>query len=99
MTTVYLIICAAVSVVTIIVFAMDKIASMKENKTRTPESVLLSLIALGGAPGGLIGMYLFRHKTVFSEKFQFAIGVWAAFVIQVALAVVIALIQSGTVSI
>lgn len=89
----YLVIIAVMSLVTIIAFAKDKIASKKEKKTRIPESVLLTLISFGGSLGGLVGMYAFRHKTSFNEKFQFAIGVWASVVLQVALAVFIALVQ------
>ncbi len=96
--SVYLIYTAVVSLITIIFFASDKIKSKNEKRTRTPEAVLLSLISLGGACGGLVGIYAFRHKTCFSEKFQFAIGVWASFVFQVALGIFIALVQFDIVS-
>ena len=94
----YLIITAVMSVIAIIAFAHDKITAMREKGSRTPESVLLTLISLGGAVGGLIGMYVFRHKTSFGEKFQFAIGAWASLVIQIAVGVFILLIQNGVIT-
>ncbi len=33
------------------------------HKRRIPEATLFSLALLGGAPGGFLGMFLFRHKT------------------------------------
>lgn len=98
MLSAYLIITALMSLATIIAFADDKMKSKKENKTRTPEAILLSFAAFGGASGGLVGMYAFRHKTSFKEKFQFAIGIWAAFIIQIAIGVFIALVQFGAIS-
>ena len=35
----------------------------KTGARRVPEKVLFLLAFLGGAPGGLLGMELFRHKT------------------------------------
>ncbi len=91
----YLIVTAIISIITVIVFAKDKISSMGNRAKRTPESVLLALISLGGALGGVIGMYVFRHKTSFSDKFQFGIGVWFSLLLQVALGILIALLQYG----
>ena len=97
MISVYLIFAAIVSVIAIIVFALDKISS-KEGRKRVPESVLLSLISFGGAAGGVIGMYVFRHKTVFRDKFQFGIGLWVSLILQIALGIFLALVQTGSVS-
>lgn len=38
---------------------------------RIPEAVLLGLAALGGSLGGVLGMRLFRHKTLHP---QFSLG-------------------------
>ena len=35
----------------------------KANKRRVPEARLFLLAVLGGALGGTLGMYVFRHKT------------------------------------
>ena len=40
---------------------IDKSAAIL-GKRRIPERTLLSVAALGGAAGGIIGMLLFRHK-------------------------------------
>ena len=91
----YIIICLIISIITLILFGADKLSSKKTKRKRVPEAVLLSFVALGGAIGGLFGMYVFRHKTVFKTKFQFAIGLWISLILQVALAVFIALVQYG----
>lgn len=52
----------ALSAITFIVYAIDKILA-KNDAWRVPEKVLLGLSLLGGAIGGLIAMLLVRHKT------------------------------------
>lgn len=94
----YLIITAVISVLTIILFAWDKISSMQAKSVRIPESVLLSFISLGGAVGGLVGMYVFRHKTSFVLKFQFALGLWISLILQVACGVFIYLTENGIIT-
>ena len=44
----------------------------KKNAWRIPEATLLTIAALGGSLGSLLGMQLFRHKT---KKPRFAIGI------------------------
>lgn len=47
---------------------------------RVSEAALCGLAALGGWPGGLLGLMLFRHKTAkrsFQLKFAAALVVWA----------------------
>lgn len=51
-----------VSVVTFFVFGYDKQAAIQQN-WRIPEKTLLTLGVIGGAAGGLVGMYAFHHKT------------------------------------
>ena len=93
MLKIYLFILLFASLITTIAFIIDKIASKRDGTTRIPESVLLSLIALGGAPGGMIGIFVFRHKSSFSNKFQFSISVWIALIIQLSIIVYLALIR------
>ena len=50
---------------------VDKVKA-KRNLWRIPERTLLSLCALGGSLGGLLGMKLFRHKTL---HLRFSIGI------------------------
>ena len=61
----YQIILAALLLVNIVAFAaygIDKCKAQK-GKWRIPESTLLLLAFFGGAPGALMGMRAFRHKT------------------------------------
>ncbi len=51
-----------INILSVIVFAIDKIASV--NKTsRVSEEILLTISIFGGAIGSAIGMLLFHHKT------------------------------------
>ncbi|MBR6650548.1 MAG: DUF1294 domain-containing protein [Clostridia bacterium] len=87
MLKVYLITVGIVSLITFIAFAIDKIRSKKETNSRIPELVLLSMIDFGGAVGGILGMYVFRHKTIFKTKFHFIISAWISLAVQAAIAV------------
>lgn len=66
---------------TFFLFFRDKRAAIK-GKWRTPERTLLSAAFLGGALGGLVGMYLCHHKT---KKAKFYLLVPMFFVIQICL--------------
>lgn len=52
----------------------------KVHRRRIPEAVLIAVAVLGGSPGILLGMGLFRHKT---RKPLFFIGVPAVLLGQV----------------
>jgi uncharacterized membrane protein YsdA (DUF1294 family) len=57
-----------------ITFGYDKWRSSRSGP-RVSESSLALLGALGGWPGGLLGMILFRHKTAkLSFKFKYALA-------------------------
>lgn len=65
----------AASTITFLVFGFDKWRA-KGAGNRVSEFTLVSLAALGGWPGGLVGMNLFRHKTAkrtFKLKFALAL--------------------------
>ena len=51
-----------ISIVTFMLYAIDKSRAIRK-KWRIPERVLLGFSFLGGALGGILGMYLCRHKT------------------------------------
>lgn len=76
--TVYIL---AVSLLTWILFGLDKWKAI-HGKWRIRESTLLGLSFIGGAAGGLAGMYLFRHKI---RKMRFQIGVPLMLLVQAAL--------------
>jgi uncharacterized membrane protein YsdA (DUF1294 family) len=75
---------AAFSAVTFLAFGFDKWRAARSG-SRVPESFLVMLGALGGWPGGLLGIIVFRHKTAkwtFQLKytlalFPFIAEVWA----------------------
>jgi uncharacterized membrane protein YsdA (DUF1294 family) len=52
----------AVNLAAFSLFAADKRQARRDG-TRIPEAVLLGTGLLGGAPGGMLAMQLFRHKT------------------------------------
>lgn len=55
----------------------------RKNLWRIPERTLLTVAALGGSLGCLVGMYAFRHKT---RHPKFTIGMPAILLLQTALA-------------
>ena len=59
-------------------FGADK-ASAKRKDTRIRESKLFRICFWGGALGGMIGMNMFRHKTL---KKKFSVGVPVLFILQ-----------------
>ena len=79
---------AAVSVLAFLLYGIDK-GRARRKAWRIPERVLLGLALAGGAPGALLGMVTFRHKT---EHWYFwtlcclACGVWACGVLKLFMA-------------
>lgn len=66
------------------VFGLDKYRAI-HNKWRIRETTLMLFAVLGGSPGCLAGMYLFRHKT---RHRMFSIGIPAIFMIQLLIGVI-----------
>ncbi len=54
--------CVGVNVLNLFGMGWDK-RQAKRGGRRVPERRFFLLALLGGAPGGLLGMYAFRHKT------------------------------------
>jgi len=71
----------AINVVTIIIYAMDKVKA-KRGGWRVPESTLLLLAVVGGSIGAVLAMEWFHHKTLHA-KFRY--GIPAIIMIQVAI--------------
>ncbi len=65
--------------ITFVAFAIDKIAAI-EGRSRIRIVTLLGLAFIGGSLGGLIAMYLFRHKI---RKDYFSVGIPLIMVMQV----------------
>lgn len=67
-----------INLITFIFFGIDKLAAIK-NRSRIKIVTLLGLSFIGGSVGGLLGMYLFRHKT---QKDYFTVGIPLMIVMQ-----------------
>lgn len=64
-------------------FAYDKLVAGRPGARRVSEWNLCLISALGGWPGGLLGLMLFRHKSAkgsFQAKFAVAFVVWVGLV-------------------
>lgn len=84
----YIAFLGTVSLLTMGVFFLDKWKAVR-GAWRVPEIVLLTLMGMGGAVGGLCGMYFLRHKTALPEKYPFAVTVWLALACQAAVGVLL----------
>lgn len=82
---IYLIVLLSVSLITYILYYLDKKKSEKK-KWRIKEKTLLLFSFLGGAIGGLLGMYVNRHKT---KHLSFIIVNWLSFILQISLGIFI----------
>ena len=65
-------VCAVVSCITFLVYAIDKNAARKRG-WRVPEKLLHLLALLGGWPGALVSQRLLRHKC---SKRPFLVVFW-----------------------
>ncbi len=74
-----------INVVTPLVYGYDK-AIAGTGRTRAPENILLFLPLVGGPVGGLVGMWLFDHKTG-ERKASFRLKLWATLALWVVLVV------------
>ena len=63
-------------------FAWDKFLAKQPGPGRISERNLLAAAFLGGAPGGLLAMYAFRHKT---RHIKFRLGLPLLILLQAAL--------------
>ena len=85
----FLIYLAAVTLLTFILFGIDKYKAIK-GKGRISILTLFFFSAIGGTVGGIVGMYLFRHKT---KKVYFTLGMPMILLAQIA--VLVFLFASG----
>ncbi len=76
---------AAVSVGSVLITVLDKIAAWR-HAWRIPERTLLLLGALGGAPAMLLTMLLIRHKT---RHLKFMLGLPLLILLQCAAVILI----------
>ena len=69
-----------INAVGLAVMFLDKQFAIRQRR-RIPEASLLTVAAVGGSVGCLMGMYLFRHKT---HKPKFSVGIPLLLAIQAA---------------
>ena len=74
---------AAVNIALCVMMGADKLCA-KMHKRRIPERTLFAAAIAGGALGGTVGMYSFRHKT---RHTAFAVGFPLLTVVQIALVI------------
>ena len=75
---------AAVNVLALLLYGLDKFLAKREGARRIRERTLLLVAAFGGSIGAIAGMKLFRHKTL-HKKFRY--GLPAILALQLALLV------------
>ena len=75
-----------INAVGFLLMRLDK-KKAQQKKWRIPEAVLMGVAFIGGSAGSLLGMYVFRHKTLHPK---FVIGVPAMLMAHLVLAATIA---------
>lgn len=71
MTKVLLVYLLLINAAGFLLMLVDKYKA-KKNLWRIPEATLMTVAALGGSVGSLLGMYTFRHKTL---HLKFTLGI------------------------
>ncbi len=87
----YLIVLGIASLLAFVLFAVDK-AGAADGRGRVPEIVLLTIAALGGGVGALLGKILLHHKSNKGRKPHFAVVLPAAALLQIAFLVYLFLV-------
>ncbi len=86
----YVIPLGVMSLLALIAFGVDK-ARAADGRRRIPELTLLSLAALGGSVGAVLGSLLFHHKTNVRNKLHFFITLYGSLAMHMALLVMLVL--------
>jgi uncharacterized membrane protein YsdA (DUF1294 family) len=74
---------AIINALGLLLMLIDKQRARKQ-AWRIPERILMTVAAIGGSLGTLIGMHLFRHKT---KHLKFMLGVPALLVAHIVIAI------------
>ena len=87
---------AVINLVTFLVFGWDKFKAKykerHENARRVPERTLFLLALLGGSLGALLGMRVWRHKTLHRS---FRVGIPAILALQILIPAALYLVLRG----
>lgn len=86
----YLIPLGVMSFIALVAFGMDK-ARAADGKRRIPELSLLTLAALGGSVGAVLGSVLFHHKTNARRKLHFFVTLYGSLLLHIGLLVMLLL--------
>lgn len=70
---IYGIVVVVMSIITFVMFGIDKRNAANKPQSRIPENYLHLTALLGGWPGALAGQRFFRHKTI---KLSFRMVLW-----------------------
>ncbi len=70
-----------INLITFLVFGLDKYKAI-HHQFRISVKTLMCLALVGGSAGGLLGMYIFRHKT---RKPLFTVGIPIILIVQLIL--------------
>ena len=76
---------AIINAVGLIFMLADKIKAINGD-WRIPEATLMGIAAIGGSLGTLVGIYLFRHKTLHPK---FTVGVPVLLVIHIVILIIV----------
>ena len=87
---IYLIPLGVMSLIALIAFGVDK-SRAADGRRRIPELTLLTLAALGGSVGAVLGSVLFHHKTNALRKLHFFVTLYASLLLHVGLLVMLLL--------
>ena len=82
----YVIPLTVMSLLALVAFGVDK-SRAADKRGRIPELVLLTLAALGGSLGAVLGSVLFHHKTNVGRKLHFFVTLYGALLLHGALLV------------
>lgn len=85
MTKLILLYLLIINAVGFLLMLVDKLKA-KKNRWRIRESTLITVAALGGSVGSLLGMYTFRHKT---QHLKFTLGIPLILAAQCVIAVLV----------
>lgn len=68
-----------INIIGFLIMGIDKLKARKRG-FRVPEATLFLIALIGGAAGSLLGMYVFRHKTLHRK---FTIGIPVILLLQI----------------
>ncbi|MBO5652924.1 MAG: DUF1294 domain-containing protein [Clostridia bacterium] len=81
---IYVVPLCVMSLLALVFFGIDK-SRAADGRKRIPELVLLTMAALGGSVGAVLGSILFHHKVNVGRKLHFFITLYGSLALHLAL--------------